>query len=345
MTVDNIEEIKTALASLKERDASTRRGTLRADHHPAPAQQSDLAELHSLLAGNPDMLRLGEILTRRLDGQRKSLHALQDQGREAQSTQAAAAAATAGINARRQALSILAQPFTPPYYVTLDTPFLIWDTPPDLSIFLDSGIEAGNGGWAKIKVNANDPVWPLNTQIWFYFLWENPTSYYAVANVSSSLSLSGTASARGSSGDFSGNYANLSLDTSLTVMRWSGWGTDPETGQSNDQTPYPVYGGVDPVVANLSGFGGDWFHHARPESATFYPQTPYDMSAPLIAIPGQAVTLFEVGLEVSWSFTNIYGQTVEDQPQSVSLDLADDALGYMVQCPMVELEVLTPPTA
>jgi hypothetical protein len=36
MTVNNIEEIKTALAALKERQTSTRRSAVRADHRPAP---------------------------------------------------------------------------------------------------------------------------------------------------------------------------------------------------------------------------------------------------------------------------------------------------------------------
>jgi hypothetical protein len=92
------------------------------------------------------MGKLGEILAQRLDERRKSLLTQQQRQRqEAQKTQAVAAAAfTAGINARRQALSILSQPSTWPYFVPLDTPFLIWELPhPNLSVFLGSAIEAG----------------------------------------------------------------------------------------------------------------------------------------------------------------------------------------------------------
>jgi hypothetical protein len=347
MTIDSNEDIKTALAALKEREATTRRSRPPADHHPAPAPaQNELAELQSLLNADPNLGKLGDILAGRLDGQRQSLLAQQDRGRERRQTEAAAAAATAGINARRQALSILAQPFTPPYYVVIDTPFLIWELPnPNLSMFLGSGIEAG-GSWVKILLDTqHTPDWET-TDFVFYFLWENPTDYYAVANVSSSLSLNGRASALGSSGIFSGNYAQLYLEENLTVIRWSGWGTDPDTGQSNDQTPYPVYDQSQSTnVADLNGFGGDWFNSAKPAYATFYPQTPYDVSASLIAIPGQAVTVFEVDLHLAWWFRNDHFDTVDNQPQSISLDLASDALGYMVQCPMVQLQLLTAPPA
>jgi hypothetical protein len=53
-------------------------------------------------------------------------------------------------------------------------------------------------------------------------------------------------------------------------------------------------------------------------------------------IPGGAVTVFEVGLYVDWSFS-------ADGVGKVVLDLADN--GYMAQCPLVQLELLTgPPT-
>ena len=54
MSMDNIEAIKAALAALKEREAPARRSTIRAEDQSAPAQ-SDLAELRSLLAANPDL--------------------------------------------------------------------------------------------------------------------------------------------------------------------------------------------------------------------------------------------------------------------------------------------------
>ena len=170
---------------------------------------------------------------------------------------------------------------------------------------------------------------------------QNQTGYYAVANVSSSLWLNGAASAIRSSGDFSGNNANLTLGAQLSVIRWSGWGTDPVTGQSNDQTQYPLYdqNASYKSVADLDGFGGDWFNPARPAHATFSLTVPYEVSASLIAIPGQAVTVFEVDLDLGWWFYNDHLDTVDNQPQSISLDLASGA--NTVLCPMVLLETLT----
>ena len=347
MPVEEIAEIKAALAALNEREAATRRGVPPADHRPAPAR-SELTELESLLTAHPDIGRLGEILARRLDGRRESLLALQERMRnDAQKTQPAAKAAlAAAVDARRQALAILSQPFTSTF-VTLDSPFLIWELPhPDLDMFRDSGIESG-ASWVKILLQATrTPGGPQQTDFRFYFIWDNPSDYYAVANVSSALSLNGQAVAWGSPGRLSGNFASLSVTAYLNVMRWSGWGTDPNTGQSNDQTPYPIYDyqSANKSVASFDAYGGDWFHDAVPGSATFDPQIPYDMIARLVAIPGGAVTLFEVGLRINWWFHDAT-ETVDDDYQSITLDLAYDPLGYIARCPMVQLEVLTAPPA
>jgi hypothetical protein len=337
MTTDNIEEIKTALAAMKERETPTRRSTIHAEDQSA-AEQSDLAELESLLAANPDLGKLGEILARR-DKRRESLLAQQHRRPDAQETQAAATAATAAIKARRQALSILSQPFTPPYYVTLDTPVAFLELPhADFSILQDSGITPG-WSWvtARLDTNHSPDGYMTGTSFQFYFLWQNPSDNYAVVNVSSSLYLRGSAGASGSWAILSGNTATLSVTAYLDVVRWSGWGTDPDTGQSNDQTPYPG-GYSQTTAAYLQGFGGDLFDSAQPEQATFSLLNPYGVSASLIAIPGQAWTMFEVGLQVGWGFGGATGQD-----QSVVFDIATD--GGVAGCPFVQIEVLTgPPT-
>ena len=118
----------------------------------------------------------------------------------------------------------------------------------------------------------------------------------------------------------------------LDVIRWSGWGADPDTGQSNDQTPYP--GGYSKTTAvYLQGFGGDLFYSAHPAQAIFG-LIPYGVSASLIAIPGQAWTMFEVGLQVGWDFGGATGQD-----QSVIFDIATD--GGIAVCPFVQIKVLT----
>jgi hypothetical protein len=349
MAVDELAQIKTALAELNEREAPTRRGTLRADHRPSPAQ-SELAELQSLLSADSNLREFGESLTRRRNERHKALQA--QMRSDAQTSQAVGAASSAAaIAARRHALALLAQPFTSSY-VTLDEPFLIWELPhPELDIFRDSNIETF-GSWVKILVDTKStPGGWHATDFRFYFLWENPSDYYAVANVSSSLALNGQAVAWGGSGVLSGDHAYLNVNAYLSIVRWSGWGDDPDTGQSNDQTPYPIYNYQSDYqssrksVVSFDAYGGGWFSDAEPKSKTFDPQMPYGVSARLIAIPGRAVTLFEVGLEVEWWFNDGYGQTVDDDDQSITLDLAYDPLAYMARCPMVELEILTPPAA
>jgi hypothetical protein len=342
MTSDNIEEIKTALAAMKEREASTRRSTIRAEDQSAAAQ-SDLAELKALLAANPDLGKLGEILARG-DKRRKSLLAQQHRRPDAQERQAAATAATAAISARRQALSILSQPLTPPYYVTLDTPgfFLDYsdtyfdDQGQSSSMLQTFGISPGES-WFKALLNTRkDDPRPYYPEFRFYFVWVNPSDYDAIVNVSSPVLVNGWAEAEGS-WDLLGSYhAYLTVTAFLYVWRWSGWGTDPETGQSLDQTPYSgAYSQA--TVASLDAFGGNLFSSPSPEAATISPANPYDLGTSLIVIPGGATTVFEVGLQVAWSFDGT------GQDQNIIFDTATD--DYIVGCPFVQLEVLTgPPT-
>ena len=152
MTVDSIEEIKTALAAMKERGAPTRRGRIRAVHGAAPA---------------PDPRK----------------------------TQAAAAAATAGINARRRALSMLGGVTSPDwYYVTLDA-YLSNELPgTELGFVQENGTS-----FMKILLDShhNDcPPEGADTQ--FYFGWKNPSDDYVVASVWSAVSLNGQAYASAS---------------------------------------------------------------------------------------------------------------------------------------------------
>ena len=343
MTVDQLTEIKTSVAEFAKREAVTPRRRVRADHRPGPAP-SEKNQLQSLLSSDPNLGKLTGILTRRRDEQRKALLAVQKEMRsEAQKWQPAAAASLgASTAARRHALGLLTEPFLS-QYVPLEEPFLIWELPhPELNIWRDDQIVPG-GSWVKLILEtSSSPGGQNSTDFRFYFLWENPSDYYAVANVASSLALNGQAVASGNAGILSGDTASLYVNAYLSVVRWSGWGDDPITGQPEDQTPYPVYNYQDTTksVVAFDAYGGDWFDDAEPKSATFDPQMPYDVSAELIAIPGGAVTLFEVGLTVSWWFHN-GDDTVDSDYQSISLDLGYDPLGYEAVCPMVELEILT----
>jgi hypothetical protein len=345
MALEDLEQIKATLTALYQREAATRRG-MPSGRGRAATPGGEQAELRSLLSAEPGLGKLGHLLGQRLDERGKAQLALQarirDEARKV--LPAGAKASAAAIEARRKALGLLTQPFTSSF-VTLDKPLLIWELPhPNLDIFRDSGIDS-SGGWAKILLQATTtPGGQHQTDFRFYFLWENPSDYYAVVNASSSMVLNGQAVAWGASGILSGDTASLYVTAYLSAIRWSGWGNDPVTGQGYDQTPYPIYdyqSANKPVVA-FDAYGGDWFDDSEPGSADFDPSAPFDVDARLIAIPGHAVTMFQVGLTVSWWFHHGV-DTTDGDGQSITLDLAYDPLGHIARCPMVQLEVLTPP--
>jgi hypothetical protein len=304
----------------------------------AVTSERETAELQNLVKSSPDIAKLAGILKQRQEEQRKALLALQDaRGKlSGQQRKALAARMADGIAERRKALGLLSQPYTPTYQV-LETPFLIWQTPQiEPNVFLNSNITAGSS-WVKVFFDAYSGGDQTNFN--FYFLWSNPADYYVVANVSSPLFFSGTAGAWGSGGILSGNTASIVVTQYLTVVRWTGWGNDPVTGQSYNQTPYPgYYAANNPQnVVELSAYGGDWFHDATPKNQTFDPTMPYEAAADFVAIPGGAVTLFEVGFHVGYAFSD--GGQLDD---GVQLDLSNDNKNHMVTCPMLELELLTP---
>jgi hypothetical protein len=71
---------------------------------------------------------------------------------------------------------------------------------------------------------------------------------------------------------------------------------------------------------------------------------PYDMIARLITIPGHASPLFGVGLRTDCG-SSTASTIVDDDGRGITLDLASYPLGYIAECPMVQLELLTsPPT-
>jgi hypothetical protein len=138
-----------------KQEAVTPRRRVRPDHRPgACAERKN--QLQSLLSSDPNLGKLSEILTRRRNGQRKALLAVQKEMRsEAQKWQPAAAASLdAAISARRHALGLLAEPFLSTY-VPLEEPFLIWELPhPELIIWRDDQTVPG-GGWVKLILETN----------------------------------------------------------------------------------------------------------------------------------------------------------------------------------------------
>jgi hypothetical protein len=237
------------------------------------------------------------------------------------------------IEARRKALGLLRQPFVSSF-ITLDKPFLIWQLPhPELDIFIDSRIESMNSS-IRILINTNSGS--DDTRFVFYYLWANESEYAAVINAASSLVLNGACEADAAPGIFSGDSADLNMNASLTAMRWSGWGTDPVTGASNDQTVYPDYQQTQrQTIAALHAHGGHIFGGQGVDTRSFTFE-PFDLSEKLIIVPGRAVTVFEITLQLSYSFDD--GGNISDL---VAANFADN--GNAVFCPFVQVELLTAP--
>lgn len=220
-----------------------------------------------------------------------------------------------------------------PQSLTLARPILIWQTRPHVQdVFVDARYLDG-GSFAKIRIS-DVQEGSQNREFVFYYLWANPSGAYAVVNVSTTLALTGNCSLSANKGFFSGDHTHFDAAVQLVLFRNGGWGTDPATGVSLDQSVYPgyattLYSFITSLDAEGGGILGDFgsagqtFSHAAQSLA--YPQ---------MVIPGGASVLFMVTLRINTS--------VSDFEISNAVD-ADFATGAnQVGSPGLALEILTP---
>ena len=247
---------------------------------------------------------------------------------------AAGAAFRAGMAYRRQALQLLSTPFMPTF-VNLDTPFLVWELPnPQTNVWIDTHVEPFNN-FVKFEIITRSGA--AGTTFVFYFIWTNDSDFAVVLNVNTWLILNGICQVLADSGILHGHTNYLTLTANLVIMRWSGWGTDPVTGASNDQTPYPFTQPTQTqIVAQLSQNGGDWFDDPSGNNEQSFDFQPFQLGADLIVIPAHATTLFEVSLYTQYSIED------GDDFDYVAVDFAQDKFSRRLICPSVELELLTP---
>jgi hypothetical protein len=241
---------------------------------------------------------------------------------------ATSAAFRSGMAARFEALKLLRAPFVSSF-LTLDKPFLIWQLPhPQLDIFTDSRIESNNSS-VRVLVSKNDGS--NSTRFVFFFLWRNESDFFAVANVGSSLVINGRCLIFANDGIVFPDTATLNIAASLSLVRWFGWGTDPVTGQSNDQTLHPNFQSTQrQQVVFFSVEGGNILSLGDFEGRSFSFEA-FPLSHSLFVIPGGASVIFQVALELSYDF---------DGGGNIFVDFSED--GNAVFCPNVELEILTP---
>ncbi len=135
------------------------------------------------------------------------------------------------IGSQSQALERLAanKPFFPFPLVTLDKPFLIWATPRS-NIISDSSIEPFNS-WAKIRIDRSSSG---AEKLSFYFMWDNPSDFFALINASTFMSATGHLKATAFGGvsgiDPTSRFSDIGVSANLAL--WSWWLKPPQT------TPY-----------------------------------------------------------------------------------------------------------
>jgi hypothetical protein len=252
---------------------------------------------------------------------------------------AAEAAFHQGMNYRLEALQILSKPFLSTF-ITFQQPFLIWELPhPETNVWIDTHVEPLNS-FVKFEVITKSGA--DSTSFVFYFIWTNASDSAAVINVDTSLVLSGLCQVLADGGVLRGHTNTITLQANLQLTRWFGWGVDPVTGASNDQTPFPFPQPTQSQsVAQLSQYGGDWFDDPSGDNQRTFLFQPFSLSADLIPIPAGASMLFQVSLMSSYS-TEDGGGGAGDR---IAIDFAQDKFVRRLICPALQIELLTPAPA
>jgi hypothetical protein len=230
---------------------------------------------------------------------------------------------------RRAANAIQALPLAPSGFVSVDTPILIWEVGPHYGphVFADGEYTPGDAG---LRFNVEDRENAFRTFA-FYYIWENPSEFFAVVNVATSLLFTGVCTARSATGFFTGE-SSLFFSCGIEFIRNSGWGNDPITNNPTDGTVYPAFAATTfATVANLTAsdiFEGSGFLQRE------FSGTPFDLSYQQMVVPGGASVLFEVMVQVLDTVSSA------ETANSTSLDFATG--DNRVACPGIELEILTP---
>ena len=220
------------------------------------------------------------------------------------------------IKSQSQALKLLAadKRFFPFPLITLDKPFLIWAAPHS-NIISDSSIEPFNS-WAKIRVESSQSSG--FEKLSFYFLWDNPSNFYAVINASAFMSATGRLKATA----FGGGSAIYSFHDSFVACSasfalWSWWLQPPTS------TPYTTQ-----PFASVQEHASFW---DKSESVSVSDGANLDKT--LFLVPPRGVVVLEVAFQVGYS--NSHGRALADFESGA----------FRVGCPVVVVALLTSPSA
>jgi hypothetical protein len=225
--------------------------------------------------------------------------------------------------------------------ITLPTPFLIWEWP-----HLDQSLVRGQleplKSFAKFLLNV--PAYSFDndngsgeTEVSFYFLWENESDYIAIVKCFSVVGLNGSCDLEANNGILSGDTMTLSMDAWLYPVSY--WLPLPPGGNITNLRMQGDPLQHQQILYNLTATGGYIFGDAG-SAGKIFSNASYGMSYGQyggISIPGRATALFEVNVKFSYSWD---GNTLPDQ---IKADFADDRKNYSIECPLVVLQLLTAP--
>jgi hypothetical protein len=224
-----------------------------------------------------------------------------------------------GLANRKRALETLALPGLPfaPTLIPLK-PFLIWAKPSN-SLY-DSSISPG-ASLAKLYFYTDDDSAADNT-LTFYFLWINPSAYYAVINASCTVSFMGSAQAEANTGIFDGGLTSFYGAASLNLVEW--W---------LPQTPYPAVLGTRKNFMSLVADGGGFWSLETGDVDMKTSFDNVDLRYELFSIPPGATVVAEVVVDLQYSIDD--GEILYDFAKFPN---------YGIVCTSLQLELLTAPT-
>jgi hypothetical protein len=225
--------------------------------------------------------------------------------------------------------------------ITLPTPFLIWEWPHMDQSLVGAHVEPLKS-YAKFLVDI--PAYSFDndtgsgeTELSFYFFWENESDYIAIVNSFSVVGLNGACDLEANNGIVSGDTMSLSMDAWLYPISY--WQPLPPGGNITNLRMQGDPLQHQQILADLTATGGSIFGDAGSAGQIFNAAS-YGLSYGQyggISIPGRATALFEVNVKFSYSWN---GNTLPDE---IKADFADDKNNYNIQCPLVALQLLTAP--
>jgi hypothetical protein len=194
---------------------------------------------------------------------------------------------------------------------SLDKPFLIW-AQPHANIISEDNIESFNS-WAKIRVTSSADEGAENLS--FYFLWDNPSDFYAVINASTFMSASGHLKAVATGGlsgiDPTSRFSGVGCSAKFAL--WSWWQNPPT------HTDY-----AEQLLSSIQVSASFW-----DKSATANVSDGASLDRTMFLVPPGGAVIFEVVFAVG--YYQGHGHC----------DADFESGSFRITCPVVVVSVLT----